>query len=161
MAIVRILILIGGALLLVAGCGGGGGGGGDDDGVCGAVVDISENAMLNGRLEEGDCTINDIFPGAGDPSFADEFRVTLPVGGTLQITLRSTEFDAFLAILDTSNSCSGGCNPAIVLAADDDSGGGFTGFDSLISIDLAAGTYIILANSITAASGNYSLETQF
>jgi len=150
---------------LLSSCGGGGGGGGNDN-PCGTVVDISENAFVNGRLEAGDCTINDLFPGAIDASFADEFRVTIPVGGgTLEITMRSTQIDTFLALVDTTGSCSGGCDPMIILDSDDDTAGippNFT--DSFISFPLAEGTYMILANSfdsVNPETGNYNLETIF
>ena len=158
----KSILLIGIATWLIA-CGGGGGGGdGDGDAnQCGTVVDISENAFVEGRLEAGDCTVNDLFPGANDASFVDEFRVTIPAGGTLQITMRSTEIDTFLAVADTTGSCSGGCDPIIILANDDDTAGGANGTDSFISIVLTAGTYMILANSLTTETGNYNLETIF
>ena len=145
---------------LLSSCGGGGGGGGNDN-PCGTVVDISENAFVNGRLEAGDCTINDLFPGAMDPTFVDEYRVTIATGGTLEITMRSTEIDTFLAVVNTTGTCSGGCDPALVLAFDDNTAGGANGTDSFISIVLTAGTYIILANSFALETGNYNLETIF
>jgi hypothetical protein len=99
-----------------------------------------------------------------DASFADEFRVTIPTGGELAINLSSTEIDAYLIVLDTTGSCSGGCDPAIILAFDDDSAGdsaGGVGTDSFIRIGLTAGTYMILANSLAPETGNYDLETIF
>jgi hypothetical protein len=66
-------------------------------------------------------------------------------------------------LLDRSESCSSGCTPAqaMLITVDDDSGGGINGFDALISMDLAAGTYIIIANSILPETGRYTLETTF
>jgi hypothetical protein len=49
----------------------------------------------------------------------------------------------------------------MLIAEDDDSGGGVNGFDVLISMDLAAGTYIIFANSLLPETGSYTLETTF
>jgi len=160
----KIISLIGITTWLVACGGSGSGGGGGDDGndnACGTVVDISENAFVNGRLEASDCTVNDLFPGAMDPTYVDEYRVTIAIGGTLQITMRSTEIDTFLAVGNTAGSCSGGCNPAIILASDDDTAGGVNGTDSFISIVLTAGTYMIYANSFDLETGNYNLETIF
>ncbi len=155
----KIILLIGITTWLVA-CGGSGSGGGGDDGndnACGTVVDIDPNSIVDATLEDGDCRVDDIFPGAGDPSFVDEYRVTLTTGGTLNITMTSTDLDSFLVLIDTSTSCANGCDPALIIATDDDSGGGF---DSFISIDLAAGTYGIGANSFLPVSGNYSLITE-
>ncbi|MEM7563731.1 MAG: PPC domain-containing protein [Pseudomonadota bacterium] len=128
---------------------------------CGGVVEISENAMVNGSLQSGDCTINDFFAGANDPSFVDQYRVTLSTAGTLQITLRSPDFDAFLFVLDTADSCASGCDPLLVLATDDDSGGGLNGTDSQLSIALNPGSYIIAVNNFAPLTGIYSLETVF
>ena len=146
------------ALLSACGGGGGGGGGGGNDNTCGTVVDIGVNSVVDGFLQGGDCRVDDIFPGSGDTSFVDEYRVTLTTGGTLTITMRSTDLDSFLALLNTSTSCVNGCNPALIITTDDDSGGGL---DALIDIDLAAGTYGIGVNSILPGPGSYTLETSF
>jgi hypothetical protein len=154
------LMVLAGVLVQMAGCGGGGSSSDGDDGSCGPVIDISENAEVDGRLEKGDCTVNTLFPGANDNSFADEYRVTTPIGGTLEITMRSTSMDTYVAIADTTVSCFGGCDPIIILGFDDDSGGPAI-TDSFLSIPLAAGTYIIYANSLERETGNYHLETIF
>ncbi len=115
--------------------------------------------MLNGALGGNDCEIRDLLRGTNDNSFADQYRVTLAAPGMLTITMRSTEIDAFLWILNTGNNCAGGCNPVIVLAFDDDSGGGVNGLDAQITIGLAAGSYIIFANSFSRETGAYTIET--
>ena len=147
--------------LLVA-CGGGGGGGsddGDDDdssvsgaNPCGTVVDIGPNSIINGMLEAGDCRVTDFDPTSGDASFADEYRVTLTSMGTLIITMRSADLDSFLVLLNRSSSCSNGCTDteAMVITADDDSGGGT---DALIQIEIEqAGSYVITASGSRAIS---------
>ena len=48
-----------------------------------------------------------------------------------------------------------------VITADDDSGGGVNGEDALISMDLAAGTYMIAVTSWLPGTGSYTLETTF
>jgi hypothetical protein len=138
-----------------------GGGGSSSNKPCGSVVDIGPNSKVDGVLQDGDCRVDDIFPGEDDSSFVDEYRITLTTGGTLIITMRSTELDSFLALLNTSASCAEGCDPAVIIATDDDSGGGVSGTDALISMDLAAGTYGIGANSVFPNSGSYTLETLF
>jgi N-acetylneuraminic acid mutarotase len=89
----------------------------------------------------------------GDQSFVDQYRITLPSRGRLTIRMNSNQFDAFLVLLNSPLQL-----PEI--ATDDDSGGGT---NALISLDLDAGTYIILANSAleTAVTGAYTLTTTF
>lgn len=130
---------------------------------CGTVNTILPNDILKGRLEDGDCRANEIAPGTPLPSFVDEISVTLFSSGTLTITMRSTDLDSLLFLLNRTASCSNGCSEAqaMVITGDDDSGGGVNGLDAFISMDLAAGTYIILVTSIDAQAGNYSLETTF
>ena len=127
---------------------------------CGLVEIIAPAAIVNGVLAGNDCTADRTFPdpSAGDFSFVDEYEVTLAAAGTLTITMRSTDVDPFLLLLSNADSCLNGCDTDIVIATDNNTGGGTTAF---ISMDLAAGTYGIHANSIQPASGNYSLETTF
>ena len=127
---------------------------------CGLVEIIAPAAIVNGVLAGNECTADRTFPdpSAGDFSFVDEYSVTLTTAGTLTVTMRSTEIDPFLLLLSNADSCLNGCDTDIVIATDNNSGGGTTAF---ISMDLAAGTYGIHANSIQPASGSYSLETTF
>lgn len=115
-------------------------------------------------LEAGDCLISDLDATAtNDTSFADEYRVTLDSMGTLMISMKSSDLDSLLVLLDRSTSCFSGCTPAqaMVIVADDDSGDGVNGEDALISIDLAAGTYLIGVTSWIPGTGSYTLETSF
>jgi hypothetical protein len=125
------------------------------------VVDIGPSSIVEGVLEAGDCRVTDLDPTSGDTSFADEYRVTLNSMGTLIITMRSADLDSFLLLLNRSSSCSSGCTAAeaMVITIDDDSGGGVNGLDALISMDLAAGAYIIVVNSVFPGTGSYTLET--
>ncbi len=146
------------ALLLLSACGGDSSDDDDDDIACN-VVDISPNGMLNGALSGTDCEISDLIQGSFDDSFADQYRVTITAPVTLTITMRSSEIDAFLAILDTGSSCAAGCSPTLLLAVDDDSGGGVNFVDAQIVIGLTPGDYIILANSFSRETGAYTIET--
>jgi len=145
------------AALLLAACGGGGGGGGSTapppGGACTGPVDIAPASATAGTLASGDCTIEALLPGTGDQSFVDLYRVTLPSSGRYTIRLDSTQFDAFLFLLDSASQF-----PPINF--DDDSAGNS---NALISMDLVAGTYIIGANSAMATpeSGAYSLTSTF
>ncbi len=151
------------ALALLSACGGSSSSDDDDPNDitagCGTVTDISPNGIISGTLNSSDCRLETIFPGAGDPTFVDEFRFTVTMPVNMTITQRSTQIDSFLFLLDTDTSCASGCNPIIVLAGDDDSGGGASGLDSQIVIFLNPGTYIILANSFNVETGSYRIET--
>lgn len=151
-------VLVATFLTIVAGCGGGGssgGGGGTPPPVaCAAPMPIEPDDTISGSLASSDCTITRLFPSeSGDQSLLDQYAVTLPVAGELTIALRSTDFDAFLLLFDS---------PPVIppIAEDDDSGGGL---DAMITVNLAAGTYVIIANelTITAVTGSYTLTTSF
>lgn len=127
---------------------------------CGTVVDMGLNELVSGRLENGDCDYFSVFPdsGGGDISFVDEYRVTLATMGTLSITMRSSEANAYLFILSTTTTCAAGCSNTLIIIEDDDGAGGT---DAWINIPLVAGTYLIVANFIGLDPGNYTLETTF
>ena len=121
--------------------------------VCEPVIDITPASSTNGELTPSDCRVENLFPGSGDFTFVDQYRVTLPSRGKLTIRMNSTEFDTFLGLLAPPL-------PSAAIAVDDDSGGGT---DSLIGMYLDAGTYIILANSALAGpeTGSYILTTTY
>ena len=130
---------------------------------CGTVTDIGPSSLVNGELESSDCRVSDLDPDSADTSYVDEYRLTLTSPATMTITMRSDTMDAFLFILGRSSSCASGCGvaEANLLAEDDDNGVGTTGLDAQIIISLAAGSYIIGANSFGEATGSYTLETSF
>jgi serine protease Do len=114
---------------------------------CDVAVGVSTNSITPGTLATGDCTLASLVPGS-DTSYVDRYRVTLPTGGDLTVGLESDAFDSFLWLLDETLS--------EVIETDDDGG---SGGDSLLSdVPLAAGTYVILANSFDVSGvGNYTL----
>ncbi len=139
-----------------AACGGGGGdgGGGDSTAPCPAPTPINPDSVTAGSLTNSDCTLVRLFPTTtGDLSLIDQYVVTLPANGEFTIRMESTQFDAFLILVNS---------PAALpeIAVDDDSGGGL---NALLSVNLAAGTYIIIANSFstTPVTGAYTLTTSF
>ena len=114
--------MVGLSSLFLLSCGGGGGGGGGTStppqaNPCGSVVDISPASSTNGALTTTDCTIEALFPGSGDQSYVDQYRVTLPSRGRLTIHMDSNQFDTFLVLLQSPLQL-----PEI--AMDDDGGGG-------------------------------------
>ncbi len=127
---------------------------------CGTVIDIGVNNLVSGRLENSDCQYFSVFPetGGGDFSYVDEFRVTLATMGTLSITLRSSDGDALLFLVDTTTTCAAGCFDNLIIDFDDNGAGGT---DAWINFPLDAGTYLIVVNFIGPGSGNYTLETAF
>jgi hypothetical protein len=145
--------------LTACGGGGGGGSGGGNDNPCGTVVDIGPNSIVDGKLEAGDCRLIDIDPTSGGTSFIDEYRITLNALDTLTINMRSSNLNTYLYLADRSTSCSNGCTTSIIIAFDDNSGGGVNGTDALISMGLTPGTYLIGANSFDPQTGSYTLET--
>jgi hypothetical protein len=157
---IGLRVLVATLLAVIAGCGGGGGGIDIDPDpplppvACAAPTAIEPDEIVSGSLSSGDCTIVGLFPSqSGDGSLLDQYAVTLPAAGELTITMRSADFDAFLLLFDS---------PPVIppIAEDDDSGGNL---DAMMTVNLAAGTYVIAANSatLTAVTGSYTLTTSF
>jgi hypothetical protein len=71
-----------------------------------------------------------------DGTFADIYPVTLASGASVDLRLDSSDFDAYLVLLDAKGN---------LLAQDDDSGGGT---NSRIIQDLSAGTYYVVAKPL-------------
>ncbi len=110
----------------------------------GQVREIGAGQTLAGRLEPGDSTV-------GDSTFADVFLFRPTVSGQAVIDLRSSDFDAFLILQDSSGA---------TLLTDDDSG---EGTNARITTRVSAGrTYRILANSYggNRETGNYRLSVR-
>ena len=129
-----------------------------DTNPCLISIPIGPNASLPGTLEPGDCQISGM-TGLPDETFVDQYVVTLAAPGTLTVTMRSGTIDSFLYLLNVSTPCAPSCDGSLILATDDDSGGGVNGFDAQIVIPLGAGTYTIFANSFEVETGSYTLET--
>lgn len=105
-----------------------------------AAPSIAPGASVSGSLAAGDRTED-------DDSFFDEYRLTLRERQRVRIDLRSTGFDAFLAVLDAQGER---------VATDDDGG---EGNDARVTLTArAAGVYSIHANSLGAGeTGAYTL----
>ena len=102
---------------------------------------IPLNASRSGQLSSTDCQLD-------DGSFVDLWTLELSSAARVRITMSSTDVDAYLGLASVISG--------EILAADDDSAGGT---NARIEIDLAAGQYLILANSFDAdETGTYILE---
>jgi hypothetical protein len=107
---------------------------------CPFVTALALGEAGGGRLSLGDCE----FP--LDGSYVDVFRFTLPAAATVQVDMVSRELDSYLGIFTAEGD---------FLAQDDDSGGAK---DARIITSLAAGTYLIWANTTAGgSSGTYTL----
>jgi hypothetical protein len=114
---------------------------------CDVVVDLPTDVVVDGTFSVGDCTVAQIGFDGTDQTFIDQYRVSLPSGGTLTISLDSIDVDPFVAVLEEDLT---------VVATDDDSGGNF---NALISdLLLAPGDYLIAANHFSdGVTGDYTL----
>jgi hypothetical protein len=102
----------------------------------------NQPAVISGSLDTSDLARN-------DGSFYDEHRVDLSSGSTLTVTMRSTDFDAYLTMY----------SPSAVEYSDDDGAGGS---DARIEVaDGEAGQWKIWANSYGAGqTGSYTLTIE-
>lgn len=117
-----------------------GGGPGPEPVTCSSLPSLPDGTT-NGSLTTSD--------GEGG-LYYDMYRLQLSSTQTVQLTLRSNAFDAYLYLF--------GDNIDEFIAEDDDSGEGTTGFDSQITETLSAGCYIVMATSYEGdVTGNYSL----
>lgn len=119
---------------------------------CDVQTMVNPNATINGSLLQGDCTIATLGSDPTDHSFLDQYRLTLPGPGTVTMRMTSTALDSFVIATEPTLST--------FFGADDDGGGGF---NSLLTLSLQAGTYIIIANTFddtngVSQSGNYTLS---
>ncbi|HEX2091401.1 MAG TPA: PPC domain-containing protein [Longimicrobiaceae bacterium] len=115
-------------------------------GAVSAQTPIRMGQTITGRLQDSD-------PKADDDSFYDLYSYTGRAGEQIVITLRSGDFDAYLAFAPESE----GFGEFGRSETDDDGAGGT---DACLEITLPAdGTYLIRANSLRAGeTGEYTLQ---
>ena len=75
-----------------------------------------------------------------DGSYYDCFTLQARAGERISVTLRSNDFDAYLAVVEGRN-----CSPEASSETDDDGAGGT---DSRVEMTLGSGPYSIRANSL-------------
>lgn len=105
------------------------------------IIAYTLGSTVNGSLSTGDCVFE-------DGTRVDLYRFTVTAPRQVVITLRSTAFDSYLVLFNSAGNA---------IQQDDDSAGGN---DARITTSLAAGTYIIGANSFAVSTGAYTLTTQ-
>lgn len=117
-----------------------------------AFIESLPNSVTSESLGASDCTLADVIGSEGDASFVDPYRVTLTTGGHLSVSMQSTDVDAYIWLFNNDLST--------LIAADDDSG---TGLDAFATLNLAAGTYVILAGTALPEPqfGAYTLTLSF
>lgn len=115
-------------------------------------IESLPSSVISASLGASDCTLADVIGSDGDASFVDPYRVTLATDGLLSVSMRSAEVDAYIWLFNDDLST--------LIATDDDSG---TDLNALITLNLAAGTYVILANTapFEPQFGNYTLTLSF
>lgn len=111
--------------------------------------ELALNLQVPGVLSAASCRLRQILGRGEDNSPAEQYRITVPQSGLLQIDLRSDAFDSHLTLLDSRST---------EIATDDDSGGGR---NARIARPVQAGTYTIVVKGLNQATGPYSLQTSF
>lgn len=111
-----------------------------------AQGDIRPGQTVQGELASGDPTLD-------DDTYYDVWRFRGQAGHVYRVTLRSGDFDAYLAV---GSSAEGACSDC---QSDDDGAGGT---DSQVEFRAPAdGSYEIRANSLAAGeTGRYTVELQ-
>ena len=105
------------------------------------IVNHTLGSTSTGTLASGDCQFS-------DGTFVDLYRFTVTTTRSVTITMRSTAVNSYLYLATALGED----------IAENDNGGG--GNDARITVTLNPGTYIIGANSLSPASGTYTLTTQ-
>jgi hypothetical protein len=106
------------------------------------VPPLTVGSILSGTLGLGD-------PVDSSGAYFDRYALTVTQGGVIQITMRSTDVDAWLTLYSGTT----------VLAVDDDSGGGTNGTDARITTSLVPGCYLVEASTFASGeTGSYTLS---
>ena len=107
---------------------------------CGPKGTISPGANISATLDFTSCQNT-------DATFADVYQMTLSDPTAIDLRLNSTDFDAYLVVLDARGN---------LVAQDDDSGGDT---NARVQQTLPAGTYYVLAKPFAYyySQGNYTL----
>jgi hypothetical protein len=124
---------------------------------CLSTTSIGANQTINASLDGSECLVSSLV-GGDDHTYYDLYRLSLRSSATLTITLKSNAFDTYLVLLK-DEFLSNPTDPSAIIAENDDDASAST-TNSRISMSLAAGNYIIAANSYSDyATGPYELKT--
>jgi hypothetical protein len=110
---------------------------------------------LQGTLNSGDCTVQQLIGGGSDTSKVDVYELELLQSTRVTIAMDSPTLDSVLVLMDGQSR---------VIEIDDDDGGGC---NARITRTLVAGTYAVLANTFAESSncgstqGPYQLSLSY
>jgi len=99
------------------------------------ITALHINSVVDEMLQDGDCSVLELYGGGIDTSFVDTYELNLDQETTLSILMESAALDSALFITD---------DKLTGIDFDDDSAGQC---DSLINTTLPAGKYLVLANT--------------
>ena len=124
--------------------------------VAGGLLVTALPAAAQSSIRPGD-TIRGALSGSDrvldDGSHYDCFNLRARAGERISVTLRSNDFDAYLAVVEGRN-----CGSTTTAETDDDGAGGT---DSLVQMTLGSGPYSIRANSLSEGEvGGYTLTVE-
>jgi hypothetical protein len=109
---------------------------------CNDVRGFSVGSSASGRLDTGDCQLQ-------DGSAVDYYRVSINGNRLVHVLLTSNQINPYVVIMDRNGN----------VVVDEDNGG--TGYSELVA-NLPSGTYYIAATTFEAGDyGDYFLETQY
>ncbi|MGD2153947.1 MAG: hypothetical protein PVG79_11825 [Gemmatimonadales bacterium] len=122
---------------------------------CASEDELDPDGELIGSLDATDCELagGAYFEGAEDGALFDVYELTGAAGDSIEVTLRSEDFDALLLVADLGEEYLGG---------DDDSGGGIGGTDAAVTIVFEVPeTLLLIATSYWAGElGDYTLGAE-
>lgn len=136
----QLVLLIALVAVALTGCGSDGGTG-PEQLECSGGTALAVGQTVNGTLEPGDDL--DI-----DGAYQDRYALTVEQGGTIEISMSSSDVDAFLWLLSVGEN---------VIEFNDDGG---DGTDARISESLERGCYLVDATTFPDFSGGYELSVQ-
>jgi hypothetical protein len=93
---------------------------------------------VSNALSAGDCTVRQLAGGANDDSYVDVYELVLRQATTLNISMVAPSLDSVLLLTDSDSQ---------ILSIND---GGAGGCNAALNQTLAAGTYVVLANTFRA-----------
>ncbi len=109
---------------------------------CFTAASVTIPSVINATLRTTSCQLR-------NGVYADRYLISVATRTTLQLTMTSAVFDAYLGVISQAGAVQG----------EDDDGAG--GTNARLSITLDPGTYIMLATSFkSGATGAYSLDVR-
>lgn len=146
----------------LSGCGGGGGGGSSDPvsaaptGNTLQATRLAPNQAVASSFNASKMQMASLDPNSRDSAYCEVYEITLTEPGTLTVLMQSNDVDSFLQLFDESFLTDPTDDTAFIAGSDDVG----TTLHSLISEELPAGTYVVVASTAFANSadaGSYAL----